>query len=188
MNFLKRAFSSCSSSTIKPTNLNRIMEKTEPIDVMIRNFISNPNYDTHVDIYATCYKHIYTHSTKIILKPEVYDSFKSTIDDYGKYTKLRILVEPLIAFLTITVGVNYFPPDIFTISWFMVGLVAEYKFMAFLSREDTNIYHRQQFLQDFFNNKIEKYELLHDVTAENLPYYGTPVNLSHSAAQHSIDF
>src|SRR3989344_3824222 len=154
MNFLKRAFSSCSSSTIKPTNLNRIMEKTEPIDVMIRNFISNPNYDTNVDIYA----------------------------------KLRILVEPLIAFLTITVGVNYFPPDIFTISWFMVGLVAEYKFMAFLSREDTNIYHRQQFLQDFFNNKIEKYELLHDVTAENLPYYGTPVNLSHSAAQHSIDF
>lgn len=185
--FLKRAFGSCcSSSTIKPTNF---IEKTEPIDVIIRNFVSDPCYETQFDIYSTCYKHIYTHSTKIILKPEVYDSFKSSIDDYGKYPISRKILEPLIAFLTITVGVKYCPPDIFTISWFMVGLVAEYKIMAFLGKTEYEIYIRQQFLQNFFNYKIDKYELSHDVTAENLPYYGTPVNLSHAAAtQHSIDF
>jgi len=150
---LKRAFG---SSTIKPTNLNRIMEKTEPIDVVIQKFVYNPGYDTQLNIYSTCYSYSRTESTKIMLSSDLYDSFKSAIDKYGKNPAQRILTGPFIAVPTIIGIAAACPIDTFSFLWFIGCLMAEYEYMAFLGRSDAEIYHRQQFLQDFLNNKIEK--------------------------------
>jgi len=149
----KRVFSS--SPIIKPTNINRFIEKTEPINVVIKKFVSKPAYTTQLEIYSTCYNYSRKQPTKIILSGDLYDSFKLAINNFGKEKFVtRILDELYLAIITITSITLSQPIDKITAFLFMVILVAEYKTLAMLSKMDIEIHHRQQFLQDFFSNKI----------------------------------
>lgn len=147
--FLKKAFSS--SPIIKPTNINRF----EPVDVVIKKFVSKPGYKTQLEIYSKC-RSYHPDSPRIILSSDLYDSFKLAIDKYGIHPLPRILFESCIIIPNIAGVILLGSVDALNIFWLIGGFLVEFEFIAFLSRRETAAQHRRQFLQYFFNDRFKR--------------------------------
>lgn len=136
---------------IKPTNINIF----EPLDVVIQKFVSKPGYNTQLDIYSKCLS-CHPDSPRIILNADLYDSFKLALDKYTIDPLPRILFESCIILPNIAGVILLGSVDALNIFWIVGGFLAEFEFIAFLSRRETAMRHRRQFLQYFFNDRFKR--------------------------------